>query len=98
MANANVPTGLSPVRGAYSQVFNGSANQYSVPSGDATAIFVGDPVKLVGTSSTINGQVFADVAKAATADVIVGVVIAVLPDTRDSLVYRAASSARILIV
>lgn len=98
MANANVPSGLSPVRGAYSQVFNGSANQYSVPSGDATAIFVGDPVKLVGTSSTINGQVFADVAKAATADVIVGVVIAVLPDTRDSLVYRAASSARILIV
>lgn len=98
MANANVPSGLSPVRGVYGQPFNGSVNQYSTAAGDSVAIFIGDPVKLVGTSQVINGQTFADIAQAATGDIIVGVVVAVLPDTRDSLLYRAGSTARIVLV
>lgn len=98
MANANTPFGLKPVRDLSGSPYNGSVNQYAVPAGDSTAIFIGDPVKLVGTSQIINGQVFADVAQAATGDVMVGAVIGVLNITQDSTIYRAASTQRILFV
>jgi hypothetical protein len=98
MPNLNSPFGLRPVGGIGGGVYSGKISQYSVPAGDATAIFVGDPVKLAGTSQFINGQVFSDVAQAATGDVIVGVVVGVLADTRDSLIYRAASTQRVLLV
>lgn len=98
MPNGNSPSGFSPVRDVNSRPYNGGVNHYSVPASDSTAIFVGDPVKLVGTSQIINGQVLQDVAQAATTDVIVGVVVAVLPTDRDSSLYRVASTQRILIV
>lgn len=98
MANLNTPFGLRPVSDMYGKPYNGSVRQYSVPAGDATAIFLGDPVKLVGTSQFINGQTFSDIAQAATGDTMVGVAVAVLNDTRDSLIYRAASTQRIVLV
>ena len=98
MPNLNTPFGLRPVGGIGGGVYSGKITQYSVPAGDATAIFVGDPVKLAGTSQIINGQVFSDVAQAATGNTIVGVVVGVLADTRDSLTYRAASTQRVLLV
>lgn len=98
MANANTPFGLRPVADMYGNPYNGSVRQYSVPAGDGTAIFLGDPVKLVGTSQFINGQTFADIAQAATGDVMVGAVVAVLQTDRDSLIYRAASTQRIIFV
>jgi hypothetical protein len=98
MANADIPRGLVPVRHVSSAPLNGGVNLYSVPSSDATAIFVGDPVKLVGTSQTINNQVYSDVAQAATGDVIVGVVVGIQPDTRDTALSRAASTAALLYV
>jgi hypothetical protein len=67
-------------------------------AGDGTAVYIGDAVKLVGTSQIINGSPYADIAIAATGDVFVGVVIGVLPSTRDSLTYRAASTQRLLLV
>jgi hypothetical protein len=78
--------------------YTGRVRQYSVPAGDASAIYVGDAVKIAGTSQFINGQVYSDVAIAATGDVFVGVVVGTLADTRDSLLYRAASTQRILLV
>lgn len=98
MPNSNTPFGLRPVGGIVGGNYSGKITQYAVPSSDGTAIFVGDPVKLVGTSQFINGQVFANIAQAATGDVMVGVVVGVLADTRDSLTYRAASTQRILLV
>jgi hypothetical protein len=98
MPNLNTPFGLRPVGGIGSGVYSGKITQYSVPAGDATAIFIGDPVKLAGTSQIINGQVFADVAQAATGNTIIGVVVGTLADTRDSLLYRAASTQRIVLV
>jgi hypothetical protein len=73
MANANTPYGLRPVGN-----FDGHRmRDPSVPTrcrrAMATAIMIGDPVKLVGTGQTINGEVYADIARAATGDVIVGV-------------------------
>lgn len=98
MANNNAPFGLRPVGTGSSGVYSGKITQYSVPAGDGTAIYVGDPVKLVGTSQFINGQSFSDVAQAATGDVMVGVVVGSFADTRDSTLYRAASTQRILYV
>lgn len=98
MANSNTPFGLRPVADMFGRPYNGSVRQYAVPASDATAVFIGDPVKLVGTSEFINGQTFADVAQAATGDTMVGVVVGVLNDTRDSLIYRAASTQRIVLV
>jgi hypothetical protein len=98
MANVNAPFGLRPVRSANGQPYTGAVRIYSVPSSDGTAIFIGDAVKLVGTSQIINGSPFADVAQAASGDVMVGVVVGVLQDTRDSLTYRAASTQRRLLV
>lgn len=98
MPNYNGPTGLSPVRDLYGTPYNGSVNHYAVPASDATAIGIGDPVKLLGTSSTINSQSMADVGLAATTDVIVGVVVAFLAADRDSSLYRLASTQRIAIV
>jgi hypothetical protein len=98
MANVDTPFGLRPVRYLSGAPYNGAANVYTTASGDATAIFVGDPVILSGTAQTINGVTYADVDQAATGDVITGVVVAVLPETRDSLIYRAASTVRRLLV
>lgn len=98
MANADTPFGLRPKRDVSGRPYSGSVNAYSTASGDGTAIFVGDPVKLSGTSQVIGGATYADVDQAATGDIVVGVVVAVLPATRESLIYRAASTVRILLV
>jgi len=98
MANADTPFGLRPVRYISGAPYNGAANVYSTATGDATAIYIGDPVKLSGTSQTINGVIYRDVDQAATGDVVVGVVVGVLPETADSLIYRAASTQRRLLV
>lgn len=98
MPNYNGPTGLNPVRDVSGRPWNGAVNHYAVPASDSTAVFIGDPVKLAGTSSTINQQVLPDVAKAATTDIIVGVVVGFLAADRDSSLYRVASTQRIAIV
>jgi hypothetical protein len=98
MAIPDTPFGLKPVRYVSGAPYNGAVNAYSTASGDGTAIFVGDPVTLSGTSQTIDGNVYLDVDQSATGDVLAGVVVAVKPDTRDSLIHRAASTVRILYV
>ena len=92
--------GLSPRRYVSGQPYNGSVKQYSVAAGNGVAIFVGDLVTItgVGTSQTINDVVMQDVVQWATGDIATGVVVGVLPDTRDSLIYRAASTQRVLLV
>ena len=95
MPNINAPTGLKPVS-AFGQTYQGRVTIYAVPASDSTAIFVGDPVKLVGTSSIVNGVVYPNVAQAASGDVMVGVMTGSIADTRDSLIYRAASTLRLI--
>lgn len=96
MANQNAPYGLKAVRYVSGSPFNGGTNPYSTATGDGTALFPGDLVKLAGTSQTINGVVYPDVTRAATGDVIVGVVDSVQPVTFQSTIYREASTQRIL--
>ena len=94
MANADTPAGATPVAHRNGAAYNGSLNVYSVAAGDGTALYVGDFVKLAGTGQTVGGRVLQDVTRAATGDVIVGVVVGFKPDSQDSLRYRAASTAR----
>ncbi len=57
MPNADTPFGLRPVKYRSGAPYNGAANVYTTASGDGTAIYVGDPVVLSGTSQTIAGFV-----------------------------------------
>lgn len=98
MANVDSPFGLRPVSMLDGSPYSASVRIFSTASGDATAIYVGDPVKLSGTSSTVDGLPYIDVDQAATGDVIAGVVVGFVADTRDSLVYRAASTTRLVLV
>lgn len=98
MANTDNAFGFKPVQHRNGAPYNGAFRLYSTVTTDATAIYIGDPVILSGTSSTINGKIYSDVDQAATGDVITGVVIGVQPVTQDSTRYRAASTARLLMV
>lgn len=96
--NPTTPFGLIARKKIDSGVYNGGVMTFSTPAGNATAVFPGDLVSLAGTSQIINGVVYNDVVQGATGGVYAGVVVAALPDTRDSLLYRAASTSRLLIV
>lgn len=98
MANANAPRGFVPARGVNSQTVTGGPRLYSHASGDSVQIMVGDPVKIAGTAQTINGITTSDVVRAATGDVIAGVCVGIMPTTRDTLSYGAASTAYNLFV
>lgn len=71
MANANRPTGLSPVRGLNSP-WMGQVNIYSIAGDYASAVAIGDPVKSTGTASADG---YAQVNLAAAGEVIRGVVV-----------------------
>ena len=51
MANANRPTGLSPVS-IFGVPYAGQGNIYSIASNYGTAVAIGDPVKGTGTASS----------------------------------------------
>lgn len=94
MANADTPAGATPVAHRNGAAYNGSFRVYSVPATDATPLFIGDFVKLAGTGQTIGTRVLPDIARAATGDVVVGVVVGIKPDTQDSPRYRLANTVR----
>lgn len=96
--NANAPRGFSPVRGVSSEYVTGGPRACVHPSTDDTALYVGDPVKRNGTNYTVNGVSMPGVIRASSGDVIDGVVVAALPDHRDSLGYVAASTERVVLI
>jgi len=98
MANLNTAKGLIPARGVNSQYVTGGLRVYSHKASDGTALFIGDLVKLAGTNSLIAGVSTPDVVRAATGDVIVGVVEGMVAATRDTTLYGAASTAYQLFV
>src|SRR4051812_12624878 len=99
MANVNSPFGLTPINSLSGSSWNGQGNVYTIPANQGTAVGIGDPVLALGTSTTnADGTITPDVKIAATTDVFTGVVVAVLPDSRDSTIYRAASTLRRVLV
>ena len=111
MANADRPSGLTPVRYLNGAPYNGQARAYYHVATDAAAIFIGSPVSLSAGGSNAAaiggfdigtlGMVKHAAAGGSTAR-IVGVCVAVDPlngagaDGRDSLIYCAASTERIV--
>jgi hypothetical protein len=97
MATTNVDRvcGARPVKHLSGSPYNGQCNKYFVPATDNTAIFIGDFVKS-GGSADADGV--PTVAQAAAGDALRGAVVGVIPDTADSLIYRAASTARYVLV
>jgi hypothetical protein len=77
MANINKPKGLVPVGYLTGASWNGQARLYAVDASQA-ALYVGDPVTLIATSTNANGlaNVGIGVAGSAIIGVIVGVAVA----------------------
>lgn len=97
MANVSRINGFRPSRYLSGAPWNGAATKYATQAGDATAIFIGDLVKLDGGADA-NGlrTVTQGTAGAAAVGVVVGIVVD--PTTINSAQYRVASTARYLMV
>lgn len=110
MANINAPSGFKPKRHLTGSPYNGQYQTFLLDSGDGTAVFVGDVVKLAG-SSGVAGQVVSgmDVEGVPTVTKATGVVNAgtsivgvVVGFSADPLAlqnkYRVASTSRLAMV
>ncbi len=99
MANVSRINGFRPVRYKGGSPWYGAVNVYHIPATDGTAVYVGDVVKLAGSSTTDGTK--PTVTLAAAGDSIVGVVVGFAPN-RDNInlggQYRAASTARDVLV
>lgn len=65
MANPNTPYGLQPVSYAWGAPYAGATRVYYVPVGNATALYLGDPVIGITNSSDGNGVGVAEIGTAA---------------------------------
>lgn len=106
--NASAPFGLRPWRHKSGAPYNGSFRLYYVPSTDSTALYIGDPVTTAGASAgtSLGSNAAAyygnfpgtlPICKLATAgdgNPIIGAVIGFFAEQAASTVYRAASTAR----
>ena len=99
MPNLNVAFGLKPVRRTHGAPANFNAREYFVPSTDATALFIGDPVIMAGSADATLTAATVTRATAAGGNRVTGVVVGFRPS--DSIVangYRLASTAAYVLV
>ena len=101
MANPNAPRGLIPYAYASGAPYNGSVNVYYVPAGNATALYIGDPVTVITNSSDGNGIQSVGIGAAGGGAYITGAFMglannagqATIPVLQSSTVYLPASTA-----
>jgi hypothetical protein len=98
MANVDRPQGLKPVGTGLGAPWNGKVNMYVVESANDTAIFVGDLVKLNGTSGEAGETSFGldlegmpEIIQAAAGNKSVGVVVGFLAN-QDNLMQKHCPS------
>lgn len=100
MANVSRVNGLRPIGYLNGAQYTGVARLYFLPSGNATAAFVGDLVKAdtTGDTAAAGGQALgiATVVPAAAGDAAVGVIVGFVtdPTNLNTPQYRAASVGR----
>ncbi|HET8685080.1 MAG TPA: hypothetical protein VFM18_00280 [Methanosarcina sp.] len=95
MSNVSRIRGLRPVRHLNGSPWNGQVETFAFLSGDATAAYTGDTVKLSGTASATG--IASITSTTADADLPVGVLVGNIPDysnLNQPAGYRAASTAR----
>jgi hypothetical protein len=109
MANVTRINGFKPVKHVNGSPYNGQANVYSVPASDGTAIYVGDPVKLLADG---NADGYPQAIKATAGAAILGVVVGIINTKMDPItgrmtqgsialdtpVYRPASTLQYILV
>lgn len=104
MANIDAPFGLKPIRHKNGAAYNGAAQPYSIKADYATALFIGDPCVINGTTNLADIGGYAagtlpEVTKATAGDAnaITGVVVGfgVDPDNLTKQ-YNPASNERIV--
>lgn len=95
MANVDTPFGLKPVRMLDGSPFNGCVDMFYVPSSDATAYYIGDPVKPAGSADAAGVM---SVAQCAAGDPILGSVVGFADATSMAAGYGAASTIRYVLV
>lgn len=106
MANVDAPFGLTPVQYAWGGAYDGRVRPYIALSSYATALYIGDPVVITGTSNTTTVRGFQpgtlptiNKATAGATNAVTGVIVGFLPlDGQTSNVYGAASTTRIALV
>lgn len=105
MANSDSPFGLRPVRYLNGSPWNGAVRTYYIGTGDSTALYIGDPV--VSAVNTQSAEIMGyppgsfpavQIATAGDGNLILGVVTGILPVTRESTIYRAAATERLVLV
>jgi hypothetical protein len=111
MANADIPSGLVPVKHKSGAPYNGAASAYYVPSTYATALFIGDAVTITGTANTTQVNAagsgsFAigtlpevNLTAAGDGNPITGVIVGFAPDPNGlERIYNPASTERVILV
>lgn len=114
MANISKINGFKPVKHVTGAPYNGQANIYATASGDGTALFVGDVVKLAADANAqgIQYVTAATAGVAGTGAPVVGVVVGIINTKLDPVtgnmssgsialdtpVYRPASTAQYVLV
>ena len=98
MANADRPSGFTPVEHLNGNPYNGKYRMYYVPVTDGTALFKGDLVTLAGSADATG--IYPTVVQGAINDQFIGVIVGfsntpqMTVDTSDlSRAYRLASTA-----
>lgn len=99
MANVSIARGLIPTRFRNGAPYNGASRTYFVPASYGTAIFIGDPVILVTSSSEASGIPIAGLATAAGGAYLIGSCVGLgqagdppVAITRDMPPYHLAST------
>lgn len=90
MANTSKIRGFLPMKHVNGSPYNGQSNIYFIPSSDSTAVFVGDPVKLL---TGANAQGVAQVTKATSGAAVLGVVIGVINTKFDPVAGRMSGGS-----
>ena len=105
MANVNAPFGLRPVRYMNGAPYTGGGRAYYMPSTNGNNLFIGDPVKITGTGNAAEFQGFAPgmlstvaIATVGASNDVTGAIVGIQPVTRESTIYRAASTEMIVFV
>lgn len=100
MANTSRVQGARPVKYLNGAAWNGQANLYFIPSGDGTATFIGDFVKMDGTGdpTASGGSAFGvpSCIQAAATNALVGAIVGFLPiqTNLNTSQHRLASTGR----
>ncbi len=98
MANTSRVNGFNPSKYLNGSPWNGQVTRYYVTAGDATAIYIGDLVKIDGGS---DGNGIRSVTQAAASQAVCGAVVACAVNPANLNIdglYRAASTARYVFV